>query len=221
MKQLFFLIFSIIGIQGFSQDCGCMEALESGYWFEIKPLENPEDYEQDSVYFQLEKEKTYGNIYWAYLINRTDSTLILGNEYLNNDDSGIVVESKDSSKIWNDITYINDKVLASKDSFLIIPKDHYALTLLDYRYPKKGDYYTQYRFKATFKNHTFYSEPFEDSIAYCLFKRSYSGVSEKMSKVEIGKYAEDILTGGEQYLLKYKSQDFFESFTFYQAAIYQ
>lgn len=220
MKQLFFLIFSMISFQGFSQDCGCMEALKSGYWFEIKPLENPNDYEQDSVYFQLEKHQTYKNFYWAYLINRTDSALILENEYLESDNGGIVVESKDSSKIWNDVAYINDKVITSKDSFLIIPKDHYALTLLGYRYPKKGDYYTQSRFKATFKNHTFYSEPFEDTIAYCSFKRNYSGVSEKMSKIEIGKYAEGILAGEHQCLLKYKNQDFFEYFLFNQANIY-
>ncbi len=221
MKQVLFLIFSMVGIQGFGQDCGCMEGLRSGSWFEVNPLESPNDYEQDSIYLQLgEKHETYRNFSWAYLINRTDSALILENEYLESDNGGIVVESKDSSKIWNDVTYIDNNAISSNDSFLIIPKDHYALTLLHYSYPKKGDYYTQSRFKATFKNNAFYSEVFADSIAYCSFKRGYSGVSEKMSKEEIGKYAKDILAGGEQCLLKYKSQDFFEHIIFHQATVY-
>jgi len=186
------LIFSMIGVLGFGQDCGCMEKVRSGF-ASVELLENPEEYEQDSFYLQVVESEIGNDIYWFYLINNTDAAITLENESTRTGDGNIIIESKDSLGKWNAISYSKADECTINSGMIHIPKNYYASILLNYGKRRNSSFQTESRFKMTFRNETFYTEPFLDTIDYCQFINPIFYVRKGMSKKEIGKYAERIL----------------------------
>ncbi len=167
MKQVLFLIFSMIGVLGFGQNCGCMETFYS-VGIHVIPLENPDEYETDTLY--LETERVEGD-WLLYLVNRTDST------FTDEPFSGffknpkITIQSKDSLGNWKSIrmSHISDVVYGGG---VELPKNHYAITGVYDR--REGNYPTESRIELSFKNNVFYSEPVPDTINYCEFESPFT-----------------------------------------------
>ncbi|MFK7947562.1 MAG: hypothetical protein AB8G11_08235 [Saprospiraceae bacterium] len=167
MKQVLFLIFSMVGVLGFGQDCGCMETLYS-QMVDVMPLENPNEYEADTLY--LEATRFHGS-WLLYLVNRTDSTFVdepFSGFYKN---PKVTIQSKDSLGNWKSIrmSHISDLVSGGG---IELPKNHYAITSVHDRI--KGNYPTESRIELSFKNNIFYSESVPDTIDYCEFESPFT-----------------------------------------------
>jgi len=170
MKNLFLICFLIIGFWSFGQDCGCQEEIRTFDFGKSIQLDNPEDYEGDTVYISTEKLEGKSDFYLVYLVNRSDSVFQdFGVERWGNN-GALMLEAVDSFGNWKDIKTlykIND-CTGGINRHLRLEKDSYMIGGMKHQ-PNQGNFKTQVRFRLDFENHQFYSEPFTDSIQYCQF----------------------------------------------------
>jgi hypothetical protein len=174
MKDLFLICFLIISFWSFGQDCGCQEEIRTFDFGKSIKLDNPEDYEKDTIYISTEKVEDYSDIYFIYLVNRSDSVFQdFGVENWGRN-GVLMVEALDSFGNWRNIRrlFVATDCTFGINPYLRLEKDSYMIGGVRHK-SNQGNFKTQVRFRLNFQNHQFYSESFTDSIQYCQFINCY------------------------------------------------
>lgn len=180
MRFLIFLIFLIITVQTKGQDCdGCMSRLDliqptydyKGQHLSTGTLKQPNDFEKGEILIQ--KEQLADNSWMLYIINRTDSTILhqCQGEYQS---AFITLEAKNSNDEWQEISYslppfFGECPVGFEVYDIALVADDYIYKKIKIERTEGRKIATKSRFKMEFKNRTYYSEAFEDSVNICEF----------------------------------------------------
>jgi hypothetical protein len=178
MKNLFLIYFLIISFWSFGQDCGCQEEIRTFDFGKSIQLDNPEDYEKDTIYISTERIENYPDAYFVYLVNRSDSIFQDCAKEGRKRNSVFMIEAIDSFGNWRNIRYFNNFNCSNGRQFYYkLNTNSYFIEGTRYKH-NQGNFKTQVRFRLDFENHQFYSEPFTDSIQYCQFINCYHLLSD-------------------------------------------
>lgn len=172
MKNLIILFFLLSSILGFGQDCDCMKEInvEPSNRLMIQVLPDADSFPKGKIFINL-LEKEFDR-WLIYIINRTDTTFVgdCNNFYFH---PKITLEAKDSLGEWRAITYqflfadciVGDEPNCPQE----LPPNHYAYANISLKRSQTTNFKTTSRFAIQYKNQTFYSELFINTINYCDF----------------------------------------------------